>query len=87
MATAITIDPVWKFELNQATRLLEKIGATRIVVYRDMPNTTYKYTIGYEFNDRLYQAAGDNFPRLVESIYRKLTEAEPKDKESYDTDR
>ena len=81
MATAIVIDPDRYFEERQVTRLLEKVGASRVVIYSNIPNTTYTYTIWYEFNDGLYQAAGDNLPRLAESIYRKLTEAATKDKE------
>jgi hypothetical protein len=76
MATSF-IDHDWKFQVEQVTRVLEKYGAEKVIVWRYVPNTTYKYSIAIEFNDRLLQFSGDNLPRLTETAVKHIAEAEP----------
>lgn len=72
MAVMTTIDPDWQFQVNQVTRILEKVGAEHVTVYKHTPDYPNGYIITAHKDDKLWQIAGESLPHITESFRDKL---------------
>ena len=73
MATRSVIDPEWKFKVDQVTRILEKVGATSVSIWKHPPEMPNGYILVAHHNDKIWQVAGENLPDITKTLRFKLS--------------